>query len=228
MGEKRDTHLAEPVQAVYDYLETLLNELPDTLEPATEEQIQEVVELEEAAPPVEEVVAEEVLETQAAPVEETVEQESTEPVVPEWAEEPFQCLLFRLRGMTLAVPLLSLDGILKPEGESTLIPGQPDWHRGVIANREQQVVVVDTAQLVMPERLHKAPEEEGVGSHILLIGGGRWGLTCDTLSKPVFLNKDEVRWSIDRPDKRWMAGTVIDKLCILLDIEGLLETIGHE
>ncbi len=230
MGDKRDTHLAEPVQAVYDYLEALLSELPDSLEPATEDQTQEVVELVEAVIPVVEETTQEVLETQEAVAEEESGEEApAEPEIPEWAEEPFQCLLFRLRGMTMAVPLLSLDGILKPEEkESTQIPGQPNWHRGVINNRGQQVVLVDTAQLVMPERLHKAPESEGVGSHILLIGGGRWGLSCDTLTKPVFLNKDEVRWSLDHPDRRWMAGTVIDKLCILLDIDGLLEIIGHE
>ncbi len=228
MGEKKHTHLAEPVQAVYDYLEALLSELPDSLEPATEEQIQEAVELVEAVAPELEEVPQEVLETQVEAAEDTPEERAAVSEIPEWAEEPFQCLLFRLRGMTMAVPLLSLDGILKPGEESTQIPGQPNWHRGVITNRGQQVVLVDTAQLVMPERLHKAAEDEGVGGHILLIGGGRWGLTCDTLTKPVFLNKDEVRWSLGHPDRRWMAGTVIDKLCILLDVDGLLDVIGHE
>jgi purine-binding chemotaxis protein CheW len=224
--DERLTHLAEPDQAVYDYLDSLLKEVERTPEaPAKTAEVVEIrpetqlQEQSEIVEPVSEVAAgEAVVDTG---LEEGV-------LIPEWAEEPFQCLLFSLRGMTLAVPLLSLDSIMKWEEEVAPLPGQPDWHMGVILHRDQQVVVVDTAQLLVPDKLGKAGEEREKGSHILVIGGGSRGLACDSLAKPVTLTKDDVRWSAPGGNRPWVAGTIVEKLCILLNVECLLEMIGHE
>jgi purine-binding chemotaxis protein CheW len=224
--EERSTHLAEPEQAVYEYLDSLLKEVGQA--PSAPTATAEVVEI-RPEPPAEE--QQEVIEPEpaAAVEEEAVEAEPEEgAVVPEWAEEPFQCLLFSLRGMTLAVPLLSLDSIMKWEEEISPLPGQPDWHMGIALNRGQQVVVVDTAQLLVPDKLGRAGEEREKGSHILVIGGGSRGLACDSLAKPVTLTKEDVRWSSAGGNRPWVAGTIVEKLCILLNIESLLEMIGHE
>jgi purine-binding chemotaxis protein CheW len=66
------------------------------------------------------------------------------------------------------------------------------------------------------------------GSHILIIGDHRFGLPCESLAKPVFLSKEDVHWSIRHEDRPWMAGTIKDKLTILLNIDELLEMIRHE
>jgi purine-binding chemotaxis protein CheW len=228
MSSKKDkgsTHLAEPDQAVYDYLDSLLKEVEKV--PDAPAKTAEVVEIRPETPLQE---PQEIVEPATeAVVEAVVDVEPEEvPLVPEWAEEPFQCLLFSLRGMTLAVPLLSLDGIMKWEEEIAPLPGQPDWHMGIVLNRGQQVVVVDTAQLLVPDKLGKAGEEREKGSHILVIGGGSRGLACDSLAKPVTLTKDDVRWSAPGGNRPWVAGTIVEKLCILLNVECLLEMIGHE
>jgi purine-binding chemotaxis protein CheW len=228
MSSKKDkgsTHLAEPDQAVYDYLDSLLKEVEKV--PDAPAKTAEVVEIRPETPLQE---PQEIVEPATeAVVEAVVDVELEEvPLVPEWAEEPFQCLLFSLRGMTLAVPLLSLDSIMKWEEEIAPLPGQPDWHMGIVLNRGQQVVVVDTAQLLVPDKLGKAGEEREKGSHILVIGGGSRGLACDSLAKPVTLTKDDVRWSAPGGNRPWVAGTIVEKLCILLNVECLLEMIGHE
>ncbi len=221
--EDLSIHLAEPDQAVYDYLDALLREVGEKREDLPEIPLAtEVVEIKPAPPFQEE------REIVSAPGEVAEAVAEGAVVVPEWAEEPFQCLLFTLRGMTLAVPLLSLDSIMKWEEEVTPIPGQPDWHMGVVLHRDQQVVVVDTAQLLIPERLGRADEKRGKGSHILVIGGGTRGLACDSLAKPITLRKGDVRWSAAGGSRPWVAGTVVEKLCILLNVDYLLQMIGHE
>ena len=52
---------------------------------------------------------------------------------PSWAEEPFECLLFDVAGLTLAVPLGCL-GTIYPLHDQELTPlfGQPDWFLGIL------------------------------------------------------------------------------------------------
>ncbi|MCW8921438.1 MAG: chemotaxis protein CheW, partial [Sedimenticola sp.] len=110
----------------------------------------------------------------------------------------------------------------------TQMPGQPDWCMGVLLHRDRRVVVVDIAQLIMPERLDRASEERARGSHILIIGNGQFGFACDRLQSPLLLNRDEVRWRRGEGYRPWMAGTVIDQLSVLLDVDAILEMIGHK
>lgn len=108
------------------------------------------------------------------------------------------------------------------------MPFQPDWHLGVLQNRDDKVVVVDLAKLLMLEQQEEETAVTQEGSHILIIGDHHFGLPCDSLAKPVFLSKEDVRWSIRHEDRPWMAGTITDKLTILLDIDELLKIIRHE
>ena len=142
--------------------------------------------------------------------------------VPDWANGTFQCLLFRLRGMRLALPLSALDSILKWDGRATRIPGQPSWHRGVILYRGNRLVVVDTARLIMPERLPPATAAVPRNGHLLIVGDGRWGLACDSLQRPVSLRADAVHWRRGGGRAPWVAGTIRERLCALLDMEQLL------
>ena len=130
--------------------------------------------------------------------------------------------------MTLAVPLLALDNIVKWETELTTIPGQPKWHLGVLQNRDHKIVVIDTAKLLMPEKMEDITRTRENGSHILIIGDNRFGLACDSLAKPLMLNKEDVHWSISHPDRPWMAGTIREKLSVLLNIDALLGMIRHK
>lgn len=174
-----------------------------------------------------EQVQQQTIEPETEPAEEvTSGQEVRE--APDWAREQFQCLLLTVQGMTLATSLLALDNIVKWDTDLTIIPGQPQWHLGVLQHRDRKIVVVDLARLLMPEKLNGVSASRENGSHILIIGDNRFGLACDSLAKPLVLNKEEVHWSGLHPDRPWMAGTIREKLSVLLDINALLEMIGHE
>src|SRR5690606_15264011 len=52
---------------------------------------------------------------------------------PEWAQQRFECLLFSVAGLKLAVPLVCLGGIhaVQNADELTPLPGMPDWFVGL-------------------------------------------------------------------------------------------------
>lgn len=64
---------------------------------------------------------------------------------PSWAEEPFECLLFDVAGLTLAVPLVCLGTIYPLQGqELTPLFGQPDWFLGILPSQSGNLKVLDT------------------------------------------------------------------------------------
>lgn len=138
---------------------------------------------------------------------------------PAWGEGPFQALLFRVGGLTLSVPLVELSGVQEFEWEEiTPMPGHVPWYLGLIQYRGRSVPVVDTAHLVLPEDRLAAltPPEERV-RHIVFIADGTWGLACDDVAEVLTLSPEQVRWRTSRTRRRWLAGTVIEHMCALLD-----------
>ena len=138
---------------------------------------------------------------------------------PAWGEQTFQALLFKVAGLTLAVPLVELSGVQEwQDGMVTPMPGHVSWYLGLTQYRERSVPVVDTALLVMPEERQASlvPWQERM-RHVVFIADGSWGLACDELAQVVTLRPDEVRWRTSRTKRRWLAGTVIEHMCALLD-----------
>jgi len=256
--KNKEVTLHEPERAVNTYLEALLSEIDESPNVVTEPKVEVKTEVKAEVQTPAKVKAKRATVVKIRPtvdttLEQAVEIQKTadipekvtsqrvqteveapsvvannEEVVPEWANTPFQTLFFVVRGMTLGIPLVELNSIAESNYELTSLPGQPDWHLGVAVHREQRIVVVDTAQLIAPERLAPASEVRKQGSHILVVGDGQWGLACDSIKSPQLLERDSVRWRRGAGWQPWMAGTVIDQLCILLDIDALLEMLGHK
>ncbi|MCW8889322.1 MAG: chemotaxis protein CheW [Sedimenticola sp.] len=233
--------LHAPEEAIDSYLAALLSEVDEYREPEQKTvatavldkpRLAEVVEIRRGVQietPVQAPVTVEKVKTADKPLE-TAEQGRPAPVeiVPEWGEHPFQSLPFKVRGMNLVIPLTALNSITEWNQELTQMPGQPDWSLGIMLHRDQRVVVVDIAQLIMPERLDRASETRERGSHVLIVGDGRFGFACDRLQSPLLLNRDDVRWRRGEGYRPWMAGTVIDHLSVLLNVDEILEMIGHK
>lgn len=213
----RETKLEDQEQIVNQYLESLLNEVDEYGNTDIKQETAEIAHEDEQQTQVEEQV-----------FTDELEKGQEERAAPDWAQEPFQCLIFRVGDITIATPLLALDNIIKWETELTPMPFQPDWHLGVLQNRDDKIVVVDTAKLLMLDNSQDSVVTRKAGSHILIIGDHHYGVVCDSLAKPMFLHKEDVHWSIKHDDRPWMAGTIKEKLTILLDIDELLQIIRHE
>lgn len=174
-----------------------------------------------AAPVVTEIKSEpQVLTPTPAPEPVAAAKAKVESVVPQWGEGPFQALLFKVAGLTLAVPLVELSGVQEWDSEAlTSLPGHQPWYLGLCEYRERSVPVVDTALLVLPEdrlqRLTQKPEERL--NRVVYIDDGRWGLACDEVAEVVSLTPDKVRWRTSRTKRQWLAGTVIDHMCAIID-----------
>jgi purine-binding chemotaxis protein CheW len=151
-----------------------------------------------------------------------------EPVLqgrPEWAEGPFECLLFDVAGLTLAVPLVCLGSIYPLEGqELTPLFGQPDWFLGILPCQAGNLKVLDTARWVMPDR-YRDDFREGL-QYVISVQGYEWGLAVHQVSRSIRLDPNEVKWRSQRTQRPWLAGTVIEHMCALLDIASLAELIA--
>jgi len=141
--------------------------------------------------------------------------------VPDWAQSRFQCLLFKVSGLSLAVPLVKLNSVIPWNEEITETPNQTEWYLGLVQHLNKQVKIIDTALLVMPENRHKqiqsAPEERL--SHILLVDDYKWGLACDSIGDVIWLTKDEVKWRKNKSTRAWLSGTSLEHLCAIMDTE---------
>lgn len=164
------------------------------------------------------------------PVTESVELLAPQPVQelegrPEWAQEPFECLLFDVAGLTLAVPLVCLGSIYPLEGqELTPLFGQPDWFLGILPSQAGNLKVLDTARWVMPDR-YRDDYREGL-QYVISVQGYEWGLAVHQVSRSIRLDPNEVKWRSQRTQRPWLAGTVIEHMCALLDVAALAELIA--
>ncbi|WP_339524862.1 CheW domain-containing protein [Pseudomonas sp. EA_35y_Pfl2_R111] len=144
---------------------------------------------------------------------------------PEWAQEPFECLLFDVAGLTLAVPLVCLGSIYPLEGqELTPLFGQPDWFLGILPCQAGNLKVLDTARWVMPDR-YRDDFRDGL-QYVISVQGYEWGLAVHQVSRSIRLDPNEVKWRSQRTQRPWLAGTVIEHMCALLDVASLAELIA--
>jgi purine-binding chemotaxis protein CheW len=216
----RDARLLEPVAPV------VATVAPVALATVLESQAPVQVAPVELLAPVQAPVVE-----QAPPEVATAAEQAPQPAAlladgrPAWAEEPFECLLFDVAGLTLAVPLICLGSIYPLEGqELTPLFGQPEWFLGILPSQAGNLKVLDTARWVMPDR-YREDFREGL-QYVISVQGYEWGLAVHQVSRSIRLDPSEVKWRSQRAQRPWLAGTVIEHMCALLDVEALAELIA--
>jgi purine-binding chemotaxis protein CheW len=192
--------------------------------------------VEPPAPPAEKPVAEKPVVVAPPVIESVVEKQihadmsPTPPPLqlsgqPSWGEEPFECLLFDVAGLTLAVPLVCLGSIYPLVGqELTPLFGQPDWFLGILPCQAGNLRVLDTARWVMPDR-YRDDFRQGL-QYVISVQGYEWGLAVHQVSRSIRLDPKEVKWRSQRSQRPWLAGTVIEHMCALVDVAVLAELIA--
>lgn len=245
-------------EAINEYLQSLLMEVTEETEPVapTEiklEPVQEksepiiehdepvekpVIGLEQLVAEVPEVIAETITEVKTTTVSEVeleTQIESDLPLeddsaVPEWAQTRFQCLLFKVSGLSLAVPLVKLNSVVPWDEDITITPNQTSWYLGLIQHLRHQIKIIDTALLVMPENRRQLLAEDSLSrlSHILLVDDYKWGLACDSIGEVIWLSKDDVKWRKNKTTRAWLAGTSLEHLCAVMDTEVFAQMLNKQ
>ncbi|OZG73044.1 hypothetical protein BTA51_12890 [Hahella sp. CCB-MM4] len=143
---------------------------------------------------------------------------------PAWAQDRFECLLFNVAGLKLAVPLVSLGGVYALDSELTPLFGMPKWFLGLFPYGDLNLKVVDTALWVMPER-YSANWLDGL-KYLVRLQDSEWVLACDNIAEAFTLDPEEVKWRSERSKRPWLAGTVITHMCALIDVSGFEKLLG--
>lgn len=141
---------------------------------------------------------------------------------PDWARAEFQCLLFQVAGLRLALPLARLGGVFPWDGAAvTPMPGHQPWFLGLQEHLGRQVRLIDVARVVLPPDRHAAlaTAADGRLGKVILIGDGDWGLACEAVDEVITLAPDAVKWRGRDGSRPWLAGTVIEEMCALIDAD---------
>lgn len=219
MADKKMTQLADPQAAIASYLDDLLH---TATEQASQQDTQAV-----AKPVV--AIASQPLPAKpdpaiAAPLVQAVTAPQRSPIAgpqarPEWAEKPFECLIFTVAGLQLAVPLVLLGGVHRIEDDVRSMPGSPAWYMGIRPGRDKNLRVVDSAEWIMAGR---APANARANYRFVIhLNNSDWGLACDNVAQSFTLSPQQVRWRTSRSQRPWLAGTVIEQMCALLDVQSM-------
>lgn len=208
MADKNMTQLADPQTAIASYLDELLHS-------ATDLACQQGSATKVAV--VKPTVAKALLMApQPAPI---VAHEAR----PQWAEKAFECLFFTVAGLQLAVPLVLLGAIHRIEDTIKPLPGSPPWYMGIRPGLQYNLRVVDSAQWIMAGRV--PTDARANYRFVIRLNNSDWGLACDTVAQSFTLSPQQVRWRTSRSKRPWLAGTVIEQMCALLDVQSMADLL---
>jgi len=228
MADKKMTQVANASSAIASYLDELLHTATDSAH--DELPVAQDVPVAKPAPSVKKTPIKQ-KPAVAEPEPEKVEEAEVTPPPPaqeppgrpDWSHKPFECLIFTVAGLKLAVPLILLGAIHKIDEPVKPIPGSPKWYMGMRPDRGHNLRVVDSAEWIMAGR---APAEARDNyQFIIRLDSSDWGLACDDVAQSFTLKPDEVRWRTARSKRPWLAGTVIDHMCALIDVKSMADLL---
>lgn len=188
--------------------------------------------------PLEQADTELLVETPEAP-EQVIEPSLAASSVPEktdlaalnWSStQGVECLIFKVAGLKLAIPLPLLGGVYPVTDKITPLIGQHNWSLGVSQGDDGKLTIIDSAQLIMPER-NISLSDAGYAFFIQL-DRSPWALACQEICDTVTLKMDSIKWRGETSKRPWLAGTVIAEMCALVDVPGVLtlleeHRVGH-
>ena len=134
-----------------------------------------------------------------------------------------ECLLFKVAGLKLAIPLSRLGGVHPAVDKVTPLIRQAPWTLGVWKAEQGSTTVVDSAQLIMPER-GVSLAEQGY-QYLIQLGQAPWALACQDVCDTITLVSESIKWRGDTSRRPWLAGTVISEMCALLDVPALISLL---
>lgn len=141
----------------------------------------------------------------------------------DWRKQDFASLLFDVGGLQLAAPLRHLGGISQLSTPLQTVAGQADWFLGLMRWNGRNIRVIDTARLIMPERV----DAVGISEYqsMVVLGDSHWALAANEVIESLTLAPGDVKWRTGSAQRPWLSGMLAQRLCVLMDVERLIEML---
>lgn len=220
MTEKLPNSLLKQKSALGSYLDDMLHQATQvTL--VKEAKLESIID--DSLLPAELLIEADVVESQQIPVDDTPLDQATESTCESgiFAPEmfPLQCLMFKIGENLMSIPLIEMSSVVEWHSKLTRLPNEPDWVLGILKHRDNNVRVVDSAEILQINR-----NRDQQSAHILLLGDEKWGITCDQIDKVVTLDYDEVQWNQKKANSMTL-GTIRSSLSSLLNSKGIIDRL---
>ena len=123
-----------------------------------------------------------------------------------------KCFIFTVAGLKLALPLARVTEIV----DFSACGGtpRPPQVLGSLAYEGHQVPVLDSAHIILPGS-HPAPAYRW----LVVVDQGSYALACDAVAANIEVAQEAVRWRTTSTKRRWLAGTLLQHRCALLDAD---------
>jgi len=110
------------------------------------------------------------------------------------------------------------------------MPNHSTWFLGLREHQGLRARLVDIAAVVLPADKYAAlaPADSRRLGKVVMIDDNRWGLACDEVGEVISLSRDDVKWRTEMGRRPWLAGTVIEHMCALLDTDALARMLAEE
>lgn len=145
-----------------------------------------------------------------------VEPEVQSTVTPPLAGGSLKCFVFTVAGLKLALPLARVTEIVDfAECRGGRVSPSV---LGSLVYDERNVPVLDSARIILPES-NVTPSYQW----LVIVDHGSYALACDSVQASMEVAHDAVRWRTQNTKRRWLAGTLLQQRCALLDADEVYE-----
>lgn len=146
--------------------------------------------------------------------------------LPAWGHKRFDVLLFSCRGVTLAIPLISLGHIYLHNQPLNILPHLPHWVLGVKPVADGKLKVADAGAYFLPER--SATLNIDAEIHIIGLADSDWAFAVDSVANPTKIDANDVQWRPFSKTSPWLAGAIKRQMCVLIDTPALIKQLGGQ
>ena len=127
-----------------------------------------------------------------------------------------KCFVFIVAGLKLALPLARVTQIVdfsecRSAAAGSLLLGE-------LVQNGHTVPVLDSARIMLPDRA-LTPSYQW----LVIIDHGSYALACDSVEPNMDVAHDAVRWRTHFTKRRWLAGTLMQQRCALLDADEIYD-----
>ncbi len=127
-----------------------------------------------------------------------------------------KCFVFMVAGLKLALPLARVTEIVDFAGCKGV--AVPPLVLGSLAYDGRNVPVLDSARILLPDR-QVTPSYQW----LVIVDHGSYALACDAVDPNIEVAHEAVRWRSHLTKRRWLAGTLLQHRCALLDADEVYE-----